>query len=65
MSKLHCLPGKINVYTSHYLCVYEVALQPRSRAGSHATEIILAQTPEEESVDRAITRNEEVVGLAG
>lgn len=46
---LHCLPGKINIYTGHYLCIYEVAVQPRSRPSSHATEIILARMPEEES----------------
>ena len=47
---LNCLPGKINIYTSHYLCLYEVWGQSRSRASCHATEIILAHMPEEESV---------------
>lgn len=44
-----CLPGKVNIHTNHYLRLYEVAGQSRSRPSSQDTGIILAQEPEEES----------------
>lgn len=36
---LCCLTGKINTYTSHYLCIYEVAVQRGSRLSCYTDNI--------------------------